>query len=107
MSYKFMRLIIMFDLPMSTKSEQREYREFREFLLENGFLMLQYSVYTRICTNQTMANNYIKKIEKVIPSDGAIRGLIITEKQYEKMKIFLGKKSKMESIITAKKLIVF
>lgn len=46
-----MRLLIMFDLPMNTKSEQREYREFRQFLLENGFLMLQYSIYTRICTN--------------------------------------------------------
>ena len=98
-----MRLLIMFDLPMNTKSEQREYREFRQFLLENGFLMLQYSIYT----NQTMADNYIKKIEKVLPSDGAIRGLIITEKQYEKMKIFLGQKSKVESIITDKKLIVF
>ena len=107
MSYKFMRLLIMFDLPMNTKSEQREYREFRQFLLENGFLMLQYSIYTRICTNQTMADNYIKKTEKVLPSDGAIRGLIITEKQYEKMKIFLGQKSKVESIITDKKLIVF
>lgn len=107
MSYKFMRLLIMFDLPMNTKSEQREYREFRQFLLENGFLMLQYSIYTRICTNQTMADNYIKKIEKVLPSDGAIRGLIITEKKYEKMKIFLGQKSKVESIITDKKLIVF
>lgn len=102
-----MRLLVMFDLPMNNNSEKREYREFRQFLLENGFLMLQYSVYTRICTNQSMADNYIKKIEKVVPSDGAIRGLIITEKQYEKMKIFLGRKSKQESLITDKRLLVF
>lgn len=102
-----MRLLIMFDLPMETNSEKRDYREFRQFLIKNGFLMLQYSVYVRICTNQEMANNYIKKIEKNLPSDGAIRGLIITEKQYEKMKIFLGKKSKNESIITDKKMIIF
>lgn len=102
-----MRLLIMFDLPMDNNSEKREYREFRQFLIKNGFLMLQYSVYARICTNQEMVNNYIKKIEKVLPSDGAVRGLVITEKQYEKMKIFLGKKSKNESIITDKKLIIF
>ena len=54
-----------------------------------------------------MADNYIKKIENYIPTDGSIRGLIITEKQYEKMKIFLGKKSKQESIITDKKMIIF
>lgn len=102
-----MRLLIMFDLPMDTNSEKREYREFRHFLIENGFLMLQYSVYCRICTNQAMANNYMKKIENFLPSDGSIRGLIITEKQYEKMKIFLGQKSKQERIITDKKLIIF
>lgn len=102
-----MRLLIMFDLPMDNNSEKREYREFRQFLIKNGFLMLQYSVYARICTNQEMVNNYIKKIEKALPSDGAVRGLTITEKQYEKMKIFLGKKSKNESIITDKKLIIF
>lgn len=102
-----MRLLIMFDLPMDNNSEKREYREFRQFLIKNGFLMLQYSVYARICTNQEMVNNYIKKIEKVLPSDGAVRGLVITEKQYEKIKIFLGKKSKNESIITDKKLIIF
>ncbi|WP_206039040.1 MULTISPECIES: CRISPR-associated endonuclease Cas2 [Fusobacterium] len=107
MSYKYMRLLIMFDLPMNDNFEKKEYREFRHFLIENGFLMLQYSVYTRICTNQAMADNYIKKIENYIPTDGSIRGLIITEKQYEKMKIFLGKKSKQESIITDKKMIIF
>lgn len=107
MSYKYMRILIMFDLPMETNSEKREYREFRQFLLQNGFLMLQYSIYTRLCTNQTMADNYMKKIEECIPSDGAIRGLIITEKQYNKMKIFLGQKSKNESIITDKRLIIF
>ncbi|MBR8700619.1 CRISPR-associated endoribonuclease Cas2 [Fusobacterium sp. DD29] len=102
-----MRLIIMFDLPMENNTEKREYREFRNFLIKNGFLMLQYSIYVRLCTNQTMADNYIKKIEGSLPSDGAIRGLIITEKQYKKMKIFLGQKSKNESIITDKKMIIF
>lgn len=102
-----MRLLVMFDLPMDNNIEKKEYRHFRKFLIKNGFLMLQYSIYIRICTNQDMANNYMAKIEKNIPPDGAIRGLIITEKQYEKMKIFLGDKSKNEKLITDKRIIIF
>ena len=97
----------MFDLPMENNLEKREYRYFRKFLIQNGFLMLQYSIYIRICTNQDMADNYMAKIERNIPADGSIRGLIITEKQYEKMKIFLGNKSKNEKLITDKRMIIF
>lgn len=97
----------MFDLPMGSNIEKKEYRDFRRFLIENGFLMLQYSIYIRICTNQDMANSYMVKIERNIPADGSIRGLIITEKQYEKMKIFLGNKSKNEKLITDRRMIVF
>lgn len=107
MSYKFMRILIMFDLPMENRSDLRDYRMFRKFLIENGFLMLQYSIYVRICTNQAMADSYMNKISKHLPSDGHIRGLIITEKQYEKMKLFLGDKSSNEKIITDKRLIIF
>lgn len=97
----------MFDLPMESNEEKKEYRVFRKFLIENGFLMIQYSVYSRICSNQEMAEKYLKKVNSVLPSDGSIRGLIITEKQYEKMKILLGSKSKNEEIITDKRLILF
>jgi CRISPR-associated protein Cas2 len=97
----------MFDLPMESNEEKKEYRVFRKFLIENGFLMIQYSVYSRICSNQEMAEKYLKKANSVLPSDGSIRGLIITEKQYEKMKILLGSKSKNEEIITDKRLILF
>lgn len=107
MSYKYMRILIMFDLPMDNRSELRDYRMFRKFLIENGFLMLQYSIYVRICTNQTMADSYMNKISNHLPADGNIRGLIITEKQYEKMKLFLGNKSRNEKIITDKRLIIF
>lgn len=102
-----MRILIMFDLPMDTNSEKKDYRIFRKFLMENGFLMMQYSIYVRVCTNQTMADSYMEKVNRHLPSDGAVRGLIITEKQYEKMKIFLGVKSKNEKIITDRRLIIF
>lgn len=43
-----MRILVMFDLPVITDTDRREYRKFRKFLILNGFLMLQESVYCKI-----------------------------------------------------------
>lgn len=37
MSYRFMRIIVMFDLPVVTSVERQEYTKFRKFLLKSGF----------------------------------------------------------------------
>lgn len=50
-----MRLLIMFDLPVETSKERREYRQFRKRLINEGFLMIQYSVYVRVCVNKKSA----------------------------------------------------
>jgi CRISPR-associated protein Cas2 len=43
-----MRLLVFFDLPMVTKAEKRAYVQFRKFLLNDGYDMIQWSVYGRI-----------------------------------------------------------
>ncbi len=101
-----MRLLVMFDLPMKSNKEKKEYRIFRNNLIKNGFLMMQYSVYVRVCLNQESANKYMNRIRDFLPSDGSVRGLIITEKQYEKMKLLLGNKGKNENIITDSRLLI-
>lgn len=55
MGTRYMRLILMFDLPMETKKERRDYRIFRKFLIESGFVMMQKSIYTKIVLNPTKA----------------------------------------------------
>lgn len=50
-----MRLMIMFDLPMNTAEEKRNYRKFRKCLINEGFLMIQYSVYVRVCVSRKTA----------------------------------------------------
>ena len=42
-----MWIIVMFDLPTDTKEVRKAYHEFREVLLNDGFTMLQFSVYAR------------------------------------------------------------
>ena len=43
-----MRMLVFFDLPVVTKTHRRAYTVFRRFLLNDGYDMIQFSVYGRI-----------------------------------------------------------
>ena len=51
-AYKAMWLVVLFDLPADTKDARRAYTDFRNNLLDNGFTMMQYSVYSRYCNSE-------------------------------------------------------
>lgn len=95
-----MRLIVFFDLPVQTKKQVRIYNRFRKFLISKGYLMLQYSVYSKILNNRDSAQKHIEVVKKNCPQEGQIRILLLTEKQYARMEIIIGGKSKSEEIIT-------
>ena len=88
--YRFMWVVVFFDLPVDTKAARREYARFRKHLLKDGFIMLQYSVYGRHCPSQENARVHINRVERSLPPDGHVRVLTITDKQFERMRIFLG-----------------
>ena len=90
MSYRYMRVMIMFDLPVTTAEERKEYTRFRKYLIKSGFLMLQESIYCKIVQNQTMANLVIDNVKKNKPLSGLVQVLKITEKQYSKMEFIVG-----------------
>lgn len=92
--YRSMWIVVMFDLPTDTKKARKQYSLFRKLLLEDGFDMMQYSIYSRHCTSEEKANVHIRRIEQNIPPDGEVRILSITDKQFEKMRIFWGKMRK-------------
>ena len=77
-----MRVIVFFDLPNVTRSENNEYTKFRKFLIRNGFVMLQESVYSIIALNPTIANLVINRLEANKPKSGLVQILIVTEKQF-------------------------
>lgn len=85
-----MRLVILFDLPMETKSEQRNYRQFRQFLISEGFIMMQKSVYVKLCLNNTTLNLLKKRVRKHIPPSGIVQMFNITEKQYANIEYLSG-----------------
>lgn len=92
MSYRFMRVIVFFDLPTLTLNDKREYRKFRKNLIQNGFIMVQESVYAKLVLNATVANSVKEKIRKIKPENGLVQMLVITEKQFAKMEYVTGTK---------------
>lgn len=86
-----MWVFAMFDLPVDSKEARREYRQFRDALLDDGFMMLQYSVYARPCPSEENAKVHMERIEEALPPSGQVRVLCLTDMQYSRMKIFYGK----------------
>ncbi len=96
----------MFDLPVVTEKERKIATKFRNYLLDDGFIMMQYSVYSRICKNNDDLNKHINRIKANCPKTGNIRMIQVTEKQYNSMIMFSGTK-KIEEEISINNLIVF
>lgn len=104
---KFMRILVFFDLPVKTKRERRKATQFRNFLIKDGYYMIQFSVYARVCNGNDMVELHKNRLRLNIPEDGSIRVLVITERQYENVEILLGKKSHYEKPIEFETLSIF
>ena len=85
-----MRIMVMFDLPVVTSEQRREYTKFRKFLIKSGFLMMQESIYCKLALNGTAANAIIENVRKNKPPEGLVQLLTVTEKQYAKMELIIG-----------------
>jgi CRISPR-associated protein Cas2 len=88
--FRFMRMMVFFDLPTLTLEDKRNYRNFRKLLIKNGFIMLQESVYCRMMTSPSMENSLKKLIHDNKPPKGLVQSLTITEKQFIKMDYVVG-----------------
>ncbi|MBR2363666.1 MAG: CRISPR-associated endonuclease Cas2 [Lentisphaeria bacterium] len=88
---KAMWLMVMFDLPTVTKEEKKEYSRFRKYLLGEGFIQMQYSVYAKYCASRDNAQKYFRYIREIIPPGGYVRLLMITDKQFGEMVSLYGK----------------
>ena len=94
---RFVWLFVFFDLPVGTKPERRVATKFRNFLKDDGYMMLQYSVYTRVCRGEDGAMKHIARVTRSLPSKGSIRALQVTDRQYSRMRLLLGEANKTES----------
>lgn len=90
--YRLLWMLVMFDLPVVEKKDKKAYSKFRNFLLDNGFQMAQFSIYYRLLPGKEVAEKFHRKIETHLPEYGSVNILLITDKQYENMITFLGKR---------------
>ena len=95
----------MFDLPVGTASERKDYQQFRKYLVKSGFIMMQESIYSKIAQNSTMADSIIESVKKNKPQSGLVQLLKITEKQYSKM-IYIVGESKSDVLSSDERLVI-
>lgn len=101
-----MRVIVFFDLPTEKESDKRAYRKFRRFLIKEGFMMMQESVYSKLALNYTGVYKILDDIIKNNPGRGSVQVLTVTEKQFSKIEIITGEKKKDNIIDSDERLIV-
>jgi len=80
-----MRTIVFFDLPVILEKDKRNYNRFRKFLIQEGFLMMQESVYSKLILNAQQNELLLKRIERNAPPRGLVQILLVTENQYSKI----------------------
>ena len=91
-------LFVFFDLPVGTKAERRMATRFRNFLKDDGYMMLQFSVYARVARGEDAATKHVQRVTKNLPRKGSVRVLQVTDKQYARMRILLGEAKKTERV---------
>lgn len=92
--YAIMWLYVLFDLPTETKSQRRIAARFRKDLIKDGFAMHQFSVYIRHCASNEAALVHINRIKVMVPEEGVISILKVTDKQFGDTIQFVGRKRK-------------
>lgn len=86
-----MWLFVFFDLPVSTKEARKAAAIFRTNLEKDGFIMKQFSVYVRLCGSKENRDVHVRRVKALIPEEGKVSILSVTDKQYSEIYNFWGK----------------
>jgi CRISPR-associated protein Cas2 len=87
-----MWVFVHFDLPTDTKKDRKAYATFRKYLLQDGFTMMQYSMYTRHCSSRENAEVHKKRVQGRLPPSGQVIVYEITDAQFGRLQFYYGKK---------------
>lgn len=91
-AYRIMWVMVVFDLPVLTKPERKRANKFRHDLLDEGFTMMQLSVYLRFTAGKEQAQAITDRIGRKVPKDGKVDVLFFTDKQYQNIRSFRGRR---------------
>jgi CRISPR-associated protein Cas2 len=93
---RFMWVLVLFDLPTKTKKDRHRATKFRNFLLKDGYMMLQWSNYARLCNGVERVDKHLQRLQLNLPPKGSVRALRITDQQFNRMEILVGEPEKNE-----------
>ena len=94
--------LLMYDMPMQTDIEVLEYKNFRKKLIEKGYYQLQKSVYIVRSKTKEKIELAEKQLTMLAPKNSSIRSIILTEDQFQKMKVISGDTTLGEKILNDK-----
>jgi len=92
--FKMGWILVAFDLPVLTKEQRKRATGFRNFLIDDGFLMIQFSVYARSCVSFARQDTHMARVRAAIPAEGTVRAIFITRAQWERSFVCYGSPSK-------------
>ena len=80
--YRMGWLIVCFDLPVVEKEDMKEATAFRKSLLNQGYFMLQNSIYVRSCVTYDKTETHMRNLKLIAPNTGSVSAFYITDKQW-------------------------
>lgn len=101
-----MRLIVFFDLPVETAAQRKSYRQFRKFLIKDGYVMMQESVYSKMVIDGQSSERAMTQLRKNRPKSGLVQALKVTEKQFAGIVEIVGEKSSSAVVDSAARVVV-
>lgn len=94
LKFKMGWLMVAFDLPVKEKKERKAATKFRQFLLEDGYQMMQFSVYVRPCVTASRQQTHLRRVKAHMPPEGSVRAIYITRAQWERSYVIHGRPAK-------------
>lgn len=82
--------MVTFDLPVMSKPQRKRATDFRKFLLDDGYQMVQWSVYARACVSFARQETHIERLKKCLPPEGSVRAIFVTRAQWERSFVIQG-----------------
>ncbi len=68
--------------------------------------MLQWSVYARPCKGMDRIQKHLARLKAMVPDNGSVRAMTVTEQHYARMELLVGKR-KNEEAYGCQQLILF
>lgn len=106
-NFKKMRLILIYDIPMTSSEDRLIYTRFHKNITRIGFHMLQFSIYVKSLQNDDTYQNIMNKLKNIVPNKGSVIAFKVTENQYLNMIYLNGVSNKYDKIVGNNNLVVF